>query len=220
VSELVDPVMDPTKRWHARAQMLLDRYGLVTREAATAEGLAGGFGPVGQVLRAMEEAGKIRRGYFVDGLHGLQFAHAGAVDRLRASASDPEGEVMALAATDPANPYGAVVPWPATRGDHGARPSRRAGASVILVGGRVALYLHAGRHRLQSFAEASDDDLARALTDGLAALLCQQRRRSLRLAEIDGLPATRSPLAPVLERAGFTRGYQELVGDRIHMRKN
>src|SRR5207253_10434351 len=129
-----------TERAHARAIMLLERHGVVSREAAAAEAIPGGFAAVSPVLRAMEEAGKVRRGYFVGGLAGAQFALPGAIDRLRAERPDAPGfddessgpDVVVMAALDPANPYGALLPWP---DDATSRPRRAAGAQVVLVGG-------------------------------------------------------------------------------------
>ena len=139
-----------TVRAHTRALMLLERYGVVSREAAAAESLAGGFASVSGVLRAMEESGKIRRGHFVDGLQGAQFAHAAAVDRLRA-ARDADGDaagppVVVLSAIDPANPYGALLPWPT----EGAR--RAAGAKVVLVHGAAAFFVERGGKKLRLLA--------------------------------------------------------------------
>ncbi|MES1204664.1 MAG: hypothetical protein ABUS79_01885, partial [Pseudomonadota bacterium] len=113
VASLLVGAASDTERAHARALMLLERYGVVSREAVAAEGMRGGFSELSPVLRAMEDAGRIRRGFFVDGLTGAQYAQAGAVDRLRA-ARDPQpgDDVLTLAAVDPANPYGALLPWP------------------------------------------------------------------------------------------------------------
>src|SRR5437870_13119794 len=121
------------------AGVLLQRYGVLTREAALGESISGGFDSLYPVLRAMEEAGKIRRGYFIDGLGGLQFALPGAVDRLRGSREE-ESKVVALAATDPASPYGTTIPWP----EHESRMARAAGAYVVLDGGELRLYLERG----------------------------------------------------------------------------
>src|SRR5260370_14070125 len=121
------------------AGALLQRYGVLTREAALGESIAGGCAALEPVLRAMEEAGKIRRGYFIDGLGGLQFALPGAVDRLR-GARDEDAKVVALAATDPASPYGTTIPWPA----HESRMARAAGAYVVIDGGELPLYLGRG----------------------------------------------------------------------------
>ena len=132
VEALRQPVPAPTQVAHARAMQLLDRHGVVTRETALAEGIPGGYAAIYPVLRALEEAGQVRRGYFVAGLGAAQFAMPGAVDRLRA-ARDPAAapEVRTLAAADPAQPFGAALPWPASEG----RPARAAGAYVVLAGG-------------------------------------------------------------------------------------
>jgi ATP-dependent Lhr-like helicase len=121
------------------AQVLLDRHGVLTRAAVRGEGAPGGFAAMYPVLRAMEESGRVRRGYFVAGLGGAQFAVPGAVDRLR-QLSDRKGQVV-LAATDPANPYGAALPWP---GDAGGRGQRVAGAYVVLLDGVPSLYVERG----------------------------------------------------------------------------
>jgi ATP-dependent Lhr-like helicase len=129
----------------ALAGVLLDRHGVLTREAVRGEGVPGGFAAVYPVLRAMEESGRIRRGYFVAGLGGAQFALPGAVDRLRAfrdGAPDGIPAAVVLAATDPANPYGVALPWPERA--EGPRPQRAAGAFVVLVGGLASLYVEKG----------------------------------------------------------------------------
>jgi ATP-dependent Lhr-like helicase len=213
VSELVDTGAQPTARLHARACMLLDRYGIATREAASAEGTDGGFASLARVLRVMEEAGKVRRGYFVDGLHGMQFAHAGAVDRLRQLRDPDRGPTLALAACDPANPYGSLLPWPQT-GDPNGRPARRAGASIVLAQGRPILYLSRTRRRLWVFQGSEQADLELALRDGLSSLLDSCRIRSLQIDEIDGRPATEGPLTGPLIAAGFREVYRSLVLER------
>src|SRR5207244_5973724 len=125
-----------TERLHALALALLERHGVLTREAVTSEGVSGGFSAVYPVLRALEDAGRIRRGYFVDGLGAAQFALAGALDRLRAAREPADvpggGRSHLLAAADPANPYGASLPWP-RRSESDRRPFQRvAGAYVVL----------------------------------------------------------------------------------------
>src|SRR5439155_10897813 len=139
-----------TDRWHALAVSLLERHGVVTRESVMGEGVPGGFAAIYPVLRAMEEAGKLRRGYFVEGLGAAQFALPGAVDRLRAERTPPDGpSVHVLAAADPANPYGATLSWPS-----GKRLQRAAGAYLVLVDGEPALYLersHKGLITLPAF---------------------------------------------------------------------
>src|SRR6478736_2268090 len=151
---------DPTLRAHALAAQLLDRHGILTRAVAPAEGIGARFGDVYKVLSALEQGGQVRRGYFVERLGGSQFALPGAVDRLRVDAqvvdqaADEQGahdpQVVVLAATDPANPYGASLPWPApgpTPNDPAAgrhRPGRKGGALVVLVDGALVLYLERG----------------------------------------------------------------------------
>ncbi len=180
--------------------MLLERYGVVSREAAAAEALAGGFSAVASVLRAMEEAGKIRRGHFVDGLLGAQFAHPAAVDRLRAArdlGSDGVGPaIVTLSAIDPANPYGALLPWPA----EGAR--RVAGATVVLAQGEPLFFLERGGKKLRMLARVDEALLERALL-ALKQLAASRRHRQLRIEEVDGVPALHSPHAGLLERGGF-----------------
>ena len=189
-----------TVRAHTRALMLLERYGIVSREAAAAESLPGGFSSVSGVLRAMEESGKIRRGHFVDGLQGAQFAHAAAVDRLRA-ARDVGGDavgppVVTLSAIDPANPYGALLPWPA----EGAR--RAAGAKVVLAHGEPLFFVERGGKKLRLMARIDDALLAPALA-ALKRIAAARRHRQLRIEEIDGVAALHSPHATLLERGGF-----------------
>jgi len=201
----------PTVRAHARAEMLLERYGVVAREAAAAEELPGGFAAVYAVLKAMEEAGRVRRGYFVEGLGGAQFALPGAVERLRARRDD-ERAVRVLAAVDPANPFGALLPWAETPG--GGRPRRVAGAEVVLVGGAAALYLEAGGRGLLTFPDLADDpEVARAAAGALRELR-GPRRRSLRIERIDGEPARESERAGLLREAGFVNDYRGLALER------
>jgi ATP-dependent Lhr-like helicase len=189
-----------TVRAHARALMLVERYGVVSREAAAAESLPGGFSSVSGVLRAMEESGKIRRGHFVDGLQGAQFAHAAAVDRLRA-ARDVSGDaagpaVVTLSAIDPANPYGALLPWPT----EGAR--RVAGAKVVLAHGEPIFFVERGGKKLRLLA-ALDDGLIEPALAALKRIAAARRHRQLRIEEVDGVPALHSPHARLLERGGF-----------------
>jgi ATP-dependent Lhr-like helicase len=134
--------VEPTVVAHALAGALLERHGVLTREAVRGEGTVGGYAAVYPVLRAMEDAGRIRRGYFVAGLGGALFALPGAVDRLR-QYRDPGLEVRAvvLAATDPANPFGIALPWPEVVGEVGGRPARTAGSYVVLLDGVASLYV-------------------------------------------------------------------------------
>ncbi|HEV7920992.1 MAG TPA: DEAD/DEAH box helicase [Thermoanaerobaculia bacterium] len=200
---------NPTQRGTALAQQLLTRYGLVVREAAAAENLAGGFSAVYPIFKAMEEAGRIRRGYFVAGLGATQFAGAGALDLLRSMRDEPETpEMVMLAATDPANPYGALVKWPAQG------LMRIGGASVILVNGALAAYVGRGEKQLTIFLpedEPTRSNTARAIANALAGIVSNGTRRALLITEINDEPASRSALAPFLVEAGFAAtglGYQ------------
>lgn len=194
-----------TERQLALAECLLERHGVLTREAVHAEGLTGGFSAVYSVLKALEERGRVRRGYFVVGLGGTQFARPGAEDRLRALRTPGDTpRAFVLSATDPANPYGAVVPWP--DGPESLRPQRAGGASVILVDGALCGYLARGDTRLTTFLPADEPErgvAGRALAHALFELF-GRGRRALVLAEIDGGPATVSPVARYLLDAGFS----------------
>ena len=245
---------DPTRRLHARALSLLDRHGIVIRGVAAAERVPGGFGALYQVLRAMEETGQCRRGYFVEGLGAAQFALPGAVDRMRAMADSvlmsptghadggqaapadapwltagaPVGQaalpsapwpvpgsspaagrtgtepaVVVLAAADPANAYGAALPWPPrpdeTAGGH--RPGRKAGALVILVAGRLVLYVERGGKTLLSWTD--DPVLLEPATAALAGAVRAGALGRLTVERADGGGVYDSPLAHALEAAGF-----------------
>jgi ATP-dependent Lhr-like helicase len=209
------PTHSPTERIHATALALLDRYGVVTREGVASEGIEGGFSAVYAVLRALEDAGRIRRGYFVDGLGAAQFALAGALERLRAvrdpARSAGERAVHLLAAADPANPYGAAIPWP-RRGDADRRPLQRAaGAYVVLVDGVAALYLERGGGTLQTLPAADDPEIADLAVRALGLLLADRRVRELVVTKIDGLPVADSSFRDRLTAAGFAAGYRGLV---------
>jgi ATP-dependent Lhr-like helicase len=185
----------PTQRLYAQAGALLQRHGVLTRESVLAEGWSGGFAALYPVLRAMEEAGRIRRGYFVDGLGGSQFALPGAVDRLRAARD--AGGLLALAAADPAQPYGAVLPWPqSAEAEAGGRMARVAGAYVVLVDGELRLYLERGGRSL----------LTRGLVrvEHLQALVAAATRAGkVEVRQVDGAPTRQSPIAALLAEAGF-----------------
>ena len=200
-----------TLRANALAQQLLARYGVVTREAPALENIFGGFSAVYPVLRAMEDAGRIRRGYFVAGLGATQFAGPGAIDLLRSLRDEPEKpETVMLAATDPANPYGAIVKWP----ESPFTMSRSVGAHVILVNGLMACYVSRGEKQLLLFLpddEPVRSSVAREVARQLASLVHDGTRRALLIAEINDEPASRSPLAPFLAEQGFGTtglGYQ------------
>jgi ATP-dependent Lhr-like helicase len=206
---------DRSRRLHALAGALLDRHGILIRGAVAVERVTGGFGALYPVLRAMEEAGQCRRGYFVEGLGAAQFALPGAVDRMRAMADPapaatlapaepaPAGSVVVLAAADPGNAYGAALPWPArpdeTPGGH--RPGRKAGALVVLADGQLVLYVERGGKTLLSWT--SDP----ALLDPAAAALADAVREGalgrLTVERADGAGVYDSPLARALETAGF-----------------
>jgi ATP-dependent Lhr-like helicase len=200
-----------TERQHAWAQTLLDRYGVVSREVAQIESLAGSFQPIYQVLRAMEEAGKIRRGYFVEGLSAAQFALAGALDSLRQSrpTRDPgeESSAVVLAATDPANPYGSLLPWP----DSSGRPRRVVGARVVLVAGQLVFYLEKGGRKLVAFEAVEKPNIGLAAAHALAGLADQARGKCLRIQEINGQGAALSPFAGLLRECGFRDDYHGLM---------
>jgi ATP-dependent Lhr-like helicase len=202
------PAPTDTERRTALAASLLERYGVVTREAVHAEGIAGGFSAVYAVLQAMEQAGRVRRGYFVAGLGATQFALPGADDRLRAVRDpSPEPATWMLAATDPANPWGAALAWPETAAP--ARPSRSAGVRVILRDGRLAAVVGRAERNLITFLppeEPERADAARAIAQALAHEVDSGRRRAVLVSKIDGEDAASSPLAPYLTAAGFHSG--------------
>ncbi|MCO6006400.1 ATP-dependent helicase [Actinoallomurus purpureus] len=199
---LPEPESDTTRRGHALAETLLDRYGVVIRGAVMAERTPGGFAAVYPVLRAFEESGRCRRGYFVEGLGAAQFALPGAVDRLRATRPDTGApRAVVLASTDPANPYGAALPWPERSGEvaSGHKPGRKAGALVVLVEGRLTLYVERGGKTLLSWSE---DDLQPAV-DALALAVREGALGRLTVERADGASIVESPLAAALEAAGF-----------------
>jgi ATP-dependent Lhr-like helicase len=200
--------------WSASlAQQLLSRYGVLTREVAAAEGIAGGFSAVYDVLKAMEDAGRIRRGYFVGSVGATQFALPAALDLLRSLREPPDDpEVVALAATDPANPYGTILAWPADAARDGGRgPTRSVGSIVILVNGALAAYISRGARQLQVFLpedEPGRSTTGRALAHRLAGLA---REGAMLIEEIGGIAVSEHPLSPYLIEAGFTpsaMGYQ------------
>jgi ATP-dependent Lhr-like helicase len=202
-----------TERRAALTMSLLGRYGVLTREAVHAEEILGGFSALYPVAKAMEETGRVRRGYFVAGLGAAQFALPGADDRLRALREPPpreESRTFVLAATDPASPYGAAVPWPEREG---ARPQRAAGAQVILHDGRLAAWISRAERNLLTFLPESEPErgeTAAAVASALARLVESGRRGALLVAKVDGEDPSRSSLAPFLHEAGFlagSRGY-------------
>ncbi len=203
----------PTERRAALASALLERHGVVTRDAVLAEGAArGGFGAVYPVFRAMEEQGRVRRGYFIEGLGGAQFALPGAVDRLRAGRPEASSQtarpVLLLAAADPANPYGAALPWPSGQGRHDRTPSRAAGAYVVLHDGQLVVHLERGGRSLLTWP-AFDDDAVAART--IEALRARTTNGRLQVERVDGQDAVASPHRARLEGLGFRASYRGLV---------
>jgi ATP-dependent Lhr-like helicase len=204
----LDP--DPTRRVHATAERMIERYGVVTRGAVMSERTAGGFAAVYKVLSAFEESGRCRRGYFVEGLGAAQFGTAGAIDRLR-TFTDPTGdgadtkpEAVTLAATDPANPFGAALPWPERETSGGHRPGRKAGALVVLVDGVLTLYVERGGRTLLTWTEDA------ALLRPTALSLSEAGRRGalgrMTVEKADGeqiLGGGSTPLREALDAAGF-----------------
>ncbi|MBD3932590.1 ATP-dependent helicase [Streptomyces chumphonensis] len=203
-SLLPERAQDATLRAHASARTLLDRHGLVTRGAVAAEGVPGGFAAAYRVLSAFEESGQARRGYVVEHLGAAQFAMDGAVDRLRAvhTAREREREQRAvvLAAADPANAYGAALPWPESPEGAGHKPGRKAGALVVLVDGEPALYLERGGRSLLAWSEGAALETAAAALAGAARA---GMLGALTVERANGAPVLTSPLGRVLEAAGF-----------------
>jgi ATP-dependent Lhr-like helicase len=224
------PDRDPaaTRRMHALAEALLDRHGVLTRGAVAAEQIPGGFSAVYPVLSAFEDAGRCRRGYFVEGLGAAQFAVPGAVDRMRALAAEAEradeepawtspvppsweardaaraggtAPALVLATTDPANPYGAALPWP-ERGDGGHRPGRKAGAVVVLVDGELVMYVERGGKSLLTWSD--DPAKLAAAAQGLATALRAGGLGRLSVERADGEHVFGDEgVAAALAEAGF-----------------
>ena len=191
VSRLMWETPDPTTRAAATVDQLLRRHGVLTRSAVAAEAVPGGFSGLYPVLSRLEETGRVRRGYFIEGLGGAQFALPGAVDRLRLPGGDHR--VMAVAATDPANPYGAALDWPTISE---GRIGRITGAHVLLLDGRLAGFVD-GR-RLLTFGDPEPDGTAGALA-GIG-----RRHRRYTVETVNGEPVSTSTLAEALRRQGFT----------------
>jgi ATP-dependent Lhr-like helicase len=196
---------DPTRRTHARTEAFLERHGVLTRGALDTERVTGGFSGIYKVLRGMEDSGQIIRGYVVDGLGGAQFAARGAVDRLRAQSAPAGttsvGAALVLAATDPAQPYGAALSWPPVLGETRHRPGRKAGALTVLVDGVPALYVERGGRSLLSFAE--DEEVLRAAAQALSTAVREGWLGQLSVQRADGEHALTSQLADVLREVGF-----------------
>jgi ATP-dependent Lhr-like helicase len=198
---------------------LLFRYGVVVRESVAAEDLPGGFSAFYPALRQMEDRGWIRRGMFISGLGGSQFAVNAAVEALRALRSHAKKPATMLAAVDPANPYGSLLPWPSLPEDSGQGPhgmARVSGANVLLINGELGAFLRRGNPALKLWIPASHperDDRSRAAARELAriALRRQSQRSGLLISEINGKPAREHFFGQYLEEAGFVLtalGYQ------------
>jgi ATP-dependent Lhr-like helicase len=207
---LPDRDTDPTRRAAATADLLLERHGVVTRGAVAAENLTGGFAGVYPVLSALEERGVARRGYFVEGLGAAQFAVPGAVDRLRSLADrSSRASAIVLASTDPANPYGAALPWPDRVMDEGSaagspsghRAGRKAGALVVLVDGDLAIYVERGGKTLLSYTD--DADTLALAAKALADAVHVGALGALSVERADGASVHNSPLRDALTSAGF-----------------
>jgi ATP-dependent Lhr-like helicase len=213
----VEPLMQPapiaTAAAHTTAMQLLDRYGVVTREAVLAEGVVGGYASVYGVLKVLEERGQTRRGYFVSGLGAAQFGLPGAVDRLRSARETADADLhpderpdpVVLAATDPAQPYGAAIGWPDTAG----RPARAAGALVVLRAGEPLVWFDRRSHHVVTFPAAAVDD---GWTRAVVSWTKDGRARSVEVRKVDGEPVLpASAVAESLRSAGFVEGYRGWV---------
>jgi ATP-dependent helicase Lhr and Lhr-like helicase len=216
-----------TERRTALAAQLLERHGVLTREAVHAEGIPGGFSAVYEVLKAMEERGRVHRGYLVAGLGATQFALPGADERLRALREPAEASrTLILAATDPANPYGAALPWPAAKckarrvdaksaedAAAGSRPQRSVGAQVVLHNGALVAWIPRTERNLLTFLPEAEPERTQAvggLVRALASLVESGRRRAVLVAQVDGAPVAQSFVGPFLIEVGFmagSRGY-------------
>jgi ATP-dependent Lhr-like helicase len=198
---------EPDRR--ALAELLLERHGIVTRDAVRAEGIPGGYGAVYGELRALETLGSCRRGYFVEGLGGAQFASGGAVERLRElrPRDGDEQQPLVLAAADPAQPYGAVIPWPKRAG---ARAARVAGAHVVLLGGEPALFVERGGRSLVPLREPDEEWLRPALA-ALVGFVKRGGAKRLAVERFDGEPVTETLVMPLLVEAGFLAGPRRAV---------
>ncbi|MFC9267197.1 ATP-dependent helicase [Streptomyces zhihengii] len=209
-SLLPAPEPEPTHRAHALARTLLDRHGVVTRGAVAAEGVEGGFSATYRVLSVFEDSGQARRGYVVEGLGAAQFAMDGAVDRLRAAATARDREeghgaprAVVLAAADPANAYGAALPWPEPPEGAGHKPGRKAGSLVVLVDGELTLYMERGGKSLLAWAADPDAPALHAAAEALAGAAKEGALGTVTVERTNGTPALTSPLGRALEGAGF-----------------
>jgi ATP-dependent Lhr-like helicase len=210
-SLLPQPEGDEAVRATATASLLLDRYGVVTRGAVQSEGVPGGFAQVYRLLAGFEQAGHCRRGYLIERLGAAQFAASATVDRLRRFSALPDPAPLAavvLAATDPANPYGAALAWPALE-DVRHRPGRKAGGLVVLVDGRLVLYLERGGRTVLRFTD--DEAVLGAACLELAATARARRLETLTVEQVNGEFVFGSILARPLRVAGFVESTKGLT---------
>jgi ATP-dependent Lhr-like helicase len=216
VAPLLAPAAHPTEASHAQALQMVERYGVVTREAVLAEGIAGGFTSVYGVLKVLEERGQVRRGYFVDGLGAAQFAVPGAVDRLRAARETPDPllhpedvpDPIVLATTDPAQPYGGALDWPDTPG----RPARNVSSLTVLRAGEPLVWFDKRGHHLVTFPNALIDT---SWTQALQMLVRDGRLKLLEIRKVNGdtLTGADAPegFVELLRAAGFADGYRGMT---------
>ena len=216
VAPLLAPAAHPTEASHAQALQMVERYGVITREAVLAEGIAGGFTSVYGVLKVLEERGQVRRGYFVDGLGAAQFAVPGAVDRLRAARETPDPllhpedvpDPIVLATTDPAQPYGGALDWPDTPG----RPARNVSSLTVLRAGEPLVWFDKRGHHLVTFPNALIDT---SWTQALQLLVQDGRLKSLEIRKVNGdtLTGADAPegFVELLRAAGFADGYRGMT---------
>jgi ATP-dependent Lhr-like helicase len=222
IGQRITVALTPTQ-WSANiSQQILQRHGIVMRETAIAENIPGGYNTIYPALKTMEDSGWVRRGMFVAGLGAAQFAMPAAVDMLRSLRIDPATpEVLNLAATDPANPYGTLIPWPKIEGESDEplthhSMARTAGASVTLINGQLAAFLRRRNPALRVFLPESEPErslFARELAKKLAELAIRRLnlRQGLLIGEINNAPAREHFLASYLEDARFVNtvlGYQ------------
>ncbi len=200
---------DPTQRRRTVAELLLERHGIVTREHVLAEGVPGGFSALYDAFAALETIGVCRRGYFIEGLGGAQFALPGAVERLRAQGEGDEAPPVVLAATDPAQPYGAALPWP-KRDEESRRPQRVAGANVVLAGGEPVLYVERGGRAIAVLVNDDDPRVRPALTE-LASFVTSDRARRMSLERVNGALVVGSAWEETLIELGFRAGPRKLT---------
>ncbi|WP_238781243.1 ATP-dependent helicase [Prescottella equi] len=216
-SLLPEPEPDPTLRAHATADLLLERYGVVTRGSVVAEEVPGGFASMYKVLTGFEDGGRCRRGYFVDTLGGAQFSTPDVVDRLRTHSDSIEGRhttapAVTLAASDPANPYGAALPWPQSMAGDDApkhRPGRKAGGLVSLVDGELVLFVERGGRTVLTFTD--DIGVLRTATESLAATVKRGGIDKVVVEKVDGATVHGNDFAPLLTEVGFSatpRGFR------------